>query len=45
MNQDSPETPVTWVEEHPWLAQISAAEDDDSIDEVMYSAVPRFHFV
>ena len=30
---------LTWAEEHPWLAQMTAAEDDDSVDDVITASL------
>ena len=36
MNGDTNETQApSWEETHPWLSQLTAAQDDDSVDEVI----------
>jgi len=45
MNQEKSETQeATWADEHPWLAQMAAAEDDDSVDEVIRYTLDELRF-
>jgi hypothetical protein len=35
MNEDIRETPEAWEESHPWLSELTARTEDDSVDEVI----------
>lgn len=43
--ETAPETQeLTWAEEHPWLAQMAQAEEEDSVDEVIRYTLDELRF-
>lgn len=45
MNQTKSESQEsTWAEEHPWLAQLTVAENNDSVDEVIRYTLDELRF-
>ena len=44
MNQEATETQEAWEESHPWLSQMTAQEEDDSIDEVIRYTLDELRF-
>ena len=46
MNQEKRERTqeIAWAEAHPWLVQIPAAEDEDSVDEVIRYTLDELRF-
>lgn len=45
MNQGKSEKQeVTWKDDHPWLVQMTKAEDDDSVDEVIRYTLDELRF-
>ena len=45
MNEETQETQVpSWTEQHPWLSQMTASEDDDSVDEVIRYTLDELRF-
>ncbi len=40
MNQETLEKQLSaWMEAHPWLSQLTAAEEEDSVDEMVRYAL------
>lgn len=45
MNEETQETQVsTWAEEHPWLSQLTSADDEDSVDELIRYTLDELRF-
>ncbi len=45
MNEENKEAQEpSWQEAHPWLSQLTSAEDDDSVDEVIRYTLDELRF-
>ena len=45
MNEETLESQEAWEESHPWLSQMTAAQDeDDSVDEVIRYTLDELRF-
>lgn len=45
MNEETKETQASWEESHPWLSNLTTAQDgDDSVDEVTRYALDEMRF-
>ena len=39
MNEETAEISVSWEESHPWLSEMTGAEEEDSMDEMVRYAL------
>ena len=45
MNEETKETQApSWEESHPWLVQLTGAENEDSVDEVIRYTLDELRF-